>query len=71
MPIYEYRCKSCDNRFEYLVMGSEESISCPKCSAQEVERLISTFSFKSDTKFSSSMGSGCSTCSSKNCSSCN
>jgi len=45
MPIYEYRCKNCRNDFEALVWTSrdEESVECPKCSASEVERILSPF----------------------------
>ena len=32
MPIYQYRCKSCDHRFEEPQAYGEEPIStCPKC----------------------------------------
>ncbi|WP_028312348.1 FmdB family zinc ribbon protein [Derxia gummosa] len=40
MPIYEYRCTTCEEEFEVLVRSSTV-VSCPKCGAQEVERLVS------------------------------
>ena len=42
MPIYEYRCKRCDARFEKLQRMNEKA-KCPKCGAGSVERLLSTF----------------------------
>ncbi len=71
MPIYEYRCKTCKIEFECLVLGSDNSISCPECTDEKVERLMSACSFKSSGSYApSSDSTGCSTCSSKNCSSC-
>jgi len=42
VPIREYRCRSCEHRFEALVWGSEVP-SCPRCSAEDPERLLSAF----------------------------
>ncbi len=45
MPIYEYRCRVCDNRFELLRSFSDTSpVTCPKCGG-EVKKLISRNSF--------------------------
>lgn len=74
MPIYEYRCMKCDKDFEYLVFGSDHSAKCPDCNTKDVERLMSACSFKSSGgSYSPSMeasSSGCSSCSSGNCSTC-
>jgi putative FmdB family regulatory protein len=43
MPIYEYRCASCSERFEELVRRPEDAVACPECGAAEVERLLSVF----------------------------
>jgi putative FmdB family regulatory protein len=43
MPIYEYRCVTCDERFEELVRGPDERVECSCCGGAEVERLISVF----------------------------
>lgn len=42
MPLYEFQCKSCKHEFEDLVLGSAHP-SCPSCSGQELERLLSVF----------------------------
>jgi putative FmdB family regulatory protein len=42
MPIYEYRCESCDARFEeYLSTSAKPSPPCPSCGAENVVRLMS------------------------------
>jgi putative FmdB family regulatory protein len=43
MPIYEYRCEPCAERFEELVRSPEAPVACPMCGSEEVERLLSTF----------------------------
>lgn len=43
VPIYEYRCEQCQERFEELVSASAETPPpCPKCGSTEVTRLLST-----------------------------
>lgn len=45
MPLYEYRCPSCHERFEVLqrIGASAESVRCPECGAGRVERQLSSF----------------------------
>jgi putative FmdB family regulatory protein len=43
MPIYDYRCTSCDETFDHLVRRQDEVVSCPTCGAAEPERLLSVF----------------------------
>lgn len=45
MPIYEFRCSSCGNQFEQLILqGSElEGIKCPKCLEPNPKRVLSVF----------------------------
>jgi putative FmdB family regulatory protein len=42
MPIYEYACHGCGERFEALVYGAERP-SCPRCGDQGLEKLLSAF----------------------------
>ncbi len=44
MPIYEYRCLSCDHEFELLVMKKDEDIYCDSCASSQLQKLISTHS---------------------------
>jgi putative FmdB family regulatory protein len=45
MPLYEYRCQSCQKRFEVLQRLGEDAtgLECPKCGAAKLEKLFSTF----------------------------
>ncbi|HIE04475.1 MAG TPA: zinc ribbon domain-containing protein [Candidatus Latescibacteria bacterium] len=66
MPIYEYRCSSCGTEFEELVLKrGVESVRCPRCSSEEVERKLSLFGLKA-----SGGSSSCATCSGGRCSTC-
>ena len=44
MPIYEFRCESCDKTFEHLAMTSGEvvEIKCPSCGSDELTRVMSS-----------------------------
>jgi len=46
MPIYEYQCLECGEKFEKLVRLSTSisEIECPECGRRKVEKLISIFS---------------------------
>jgi putative FmdB family regulatory protein len=45
MPLYEYRCQSCQKRFEVLQRIGEDAtgLECPKCGEAKLEKLFSTF----------------------------
>lgn len=45
MPLYEYRCEGCGNKFEKLVRGGA-AVACPTCGSAELEQQYSTFSAK-------------------------
>lgn len=66
MPIYEYKCKNCNHKFEKLIFGEEE-VKCPKCSSISLQKLISNVNIsKPDSDNSESCGNGtcniCPTC---------
>ncbi len=47
MPIYEYECKACSNRFEAIQKFSDAPlIDCPACSAAELRKLVSAPAFR-------------------------
>jgi putative FmdB family regulatory protein len=48
MPIYEYRCESCGHAFELLVRASSGAGRCPACGGEEVEKLLSLPSVRSE-----------------------
>jgi putative FmdB family regulatory protein len=45
MPIYEYICSKCDNRFSLLrtIFESDKEALCPRCDSTEVKKVISSF----------------------------
>lgn len=44
MPIYEYRCDACDERFEeYLSSSTAPTPACPSCASAGVHRVYSQF----------------------------
>ncbi|RLC47441.1 MAG: zinc ribbon domain-containing protein [Candidatus Coatesbacteria bacterium] len=59
MPIYEYECRECKERFSVLQGMSEdgEQVSCPKCGAKSPKRLLSMFGSHGGA---SSLGASCS-----------
>lgn len=47
MPLYDYDCQDCGERFEALVRGSSDEPACPKCGGRKLERAWSVFSSRS------------------------
>ena len=68
MPIYEYQCAQCGQKFEVRqAMGEDgSSLSCPKCHAQNLKKLFSSF-FSPGSSTSESLGTSCPTCNSGVC----
>ena len=47
MPIYEYRCESCEHRLEKLQKMSEgDLVDCPECKHPALKRLVSAAAFR-------------------------
>ena len=47
MPLYEYRCESCEHQFEVIRKFSDGPITvCPKCGAGPVVKLMSSPAFQ-------------------------
>jgi putative FmdB family regulatory protein len=49
MPIFEYECGGCGNRFERLVLPSLPAPECPSCHEKDLKQLISLCGVSSDT----------------------
>lgn len=43
MPIFEYRCLSCQQQFELLVKSSKTKPVCPVCGKRRVQKKIALF----------------------------
>jgi putative FmdB family regulatory protein len=47
VPIYEYRCESCDHKLEKLQKMSEgDLVYCPECERPALKRLVSAAAFR-------------------------
>ena len=57
MPLYEFACADCGQRFEALVRDSTPP-ACPGCQGQNLERLLSLFSVNSATTRQSNLADG-------------
>jgi putative FmdB family regulatory protein len=46
MPIYEYNCLKCNEKFSLLqsLYPAAKNTECPKCSSTDVKKVISSFS---------------------------
>jgi putative FmdB family regulatory protein len=66
MPIYEYVCDDCGERYERVVMSKKQAITCPKCSSAKKTVQLSVFAAPANESKSfsgassaSSSGGGC------------
>ncbi len=61
MPLYEYQCRQCGERFEALVMGSRQPV-CPNCGSKDLEKAFSAPAVRSGRTggYTVPSGGGCS-----------
>jgi len=52
MPIYEYLCDDCGERYERLVMNKSTVVTCPKCESTKKTIQLSVFAAPSNGKSS-------------------
>ncbi len=45
MPLYEFECKNCGERFEEFKNweSAENDVVCPKCGSREIKKLLFSF----------------------------
>ncbi|MBN2406318.1 MAG: zinc ribbon domain-containing protein [Elusimicrobia bacterium] len=44
MPIFEYQCIKCGNKFEFLTIpGKEEAPVCPSCGSGDIKKELPLF----------------------------
>jgi putative FmdB family regulatory protein len=43
MPIYEYLCDDCGERYERIVMNKSTRVTCPKCESGKKTVQLSVF----------------------------
>jgi putative FmdB family regulatory protein len=62
MPLYEYKCSKCGEKFEKLTsFANSHEMECPKCGSKETQKLIGSFATmggSSTRSTASSCGSG-------------
>jgi putative FmdB family regulatory protein len=44
MPLFEYLCRACGNRFEVLAGANRKPPDCPGCGAARTQKQLSVFS---------------------------
>jgi putative FmdB family regulatory protein len=43
MPIFEYRCRACGERFEIILSSAGSHVVCKECESADLEMLLSKF----------------------------
>ena len=68
MPIYEYQCIQCEEKFEVRQSIGEDGskLNCPKCKVQNPKRLLSLF-FSPGSSTSELSEISCPTCNTSTC----
>jgi putative FmdB family regulatory protein len=63
MPLFEYACRTCGHRFEFLTRDQQPP-SCPACAGIELEKQLSVFavSSSSSSPASEKFSAPCGTC---------
>lgn len=72
MPIYEYQCEDCGQKFEALrhMKDADVQIECKFCHSTHTHRKLSTCYTQSSGRGGSTSSHSCSGCSGGSCSSC-
>lgn len=61
MPIYEYRCEECGERFDKFVRSAATPIEvvCPKCQSVKCRKSISLFGMSGSSTQSAGAAASC------------
>ncbi len=43
MPIFDYKCRDCGEKFEQIVRSGDDAVECPGCGSAAVDRQFSGF----------------------------
>ncbi len=72
MPIYEYLCVDCQEKFEALrpMKDADVSIGCPVCDGLNTKRTLAVFYAQSSGRVLANSQPKCTACSAQSCSSC-
>ncbi|OIP44728.1 MAG: FmdB family transcriptional regulator [Deltaproteobacteria bacterium CG_4_10_14_3_um_filter_60_8] len=73
MPIYDFVCRQCGEKFEILVMG-RDTPSCPRCQGMDLRKQMSAFAARTGRQggdqANGASGSACAGCVGRQCSTC-
>jgi len=63
MPIYEYECEKCGEKFEKFcsINESGKTVPCPACGGKDVHKVFSAFGISGSVSGCSTGSSGAST----------
>ena len=53
MPVYQFKCKKCDNRFERIESISQHDkhkAKCPECGSKSIQNIVSSVNVKTSKK---------------------
>jgi putative FmdB family regulatory protein len=72
MPIYEYVCLDCGQRFELIraMKDADASIACKQCESLHTSRMLSLFNAQSGGRIVAGGNTSCASCSSGACATC-
>ncbi len=61
MPLYEYQCDACGEKFEKMIRFSEQNQrpECPVCQSKETHKLVSIFASSTTGSTGGSSSSSC------------
>jgi putative FmdB family regulatory protein len=48
MPVFDYRCTVCEERFDFLERHSTPRARCPACGSDQLEKLFSAAAVSSE-----------------------
>ena len=60
MPIYEFICARCDNKFEELILRTSDlsEVACTSCGSPQVEKTFSVFGMAGSLDHPATSGCG-------------
>jgi putative FmdB family regulatory protein len=63
MPIYNYECQKCRNRFELLVgvTASDGELRCPRCESEDIKKQPASFGVNVKSSSSACSTGSCAT----------
>ena len=66
MPLFEFVCKDCNEKFEKIVFSiNNETIECPKCKSKNVQKQFSLFASGNSASSNGCSDKGSADCASK------